>query len=331
MRLVAIFGVAAAADHDHSHRGARSATATYDWRRSRGGWNRGAFDDVQVGVSTTPFRGSTAVAAGLLTAGELRGPRFRRLYQDVHVAAHVDVDLALLAEAAFVLVDGRGVVGGWAAAELLGASCGPPGAPAEIIVPGRRRAQAGLLVREAVIPAAETTTVGPVTVTDERRTAFDLGRRPPLVEAVVAIDALSRVGEFAPAELIHFGYDHLGARGTGLLRAAVRLADPLSGSPMETRIRLALHRGGLPAPVLQHPVGPFALDLSYPDRLLAVEYDGREHRTAERALRDLRREAYLTRLGWAVLRFRARDVLGRPWWVADQVRRELVRRAANAA
>lgn len=280
---------------------------------------------------TTPFRGSTAVSAGQLTAGQLRGPRFRRLYQDVYVAADVAVDLALLAEAAFVLVGGRGVVGGWAAAELLDASCGPPDAPAEIIVPGRRRAQVRLLVREGVIPAAETTTVGMVTVTDERRTAFDLGRRPPLVEAVVAIDALSRVGGFAPSELIRFSYDHLGARGCGLLRAAVRLADPLSGSPMETRIRLALHRGGLPAPVLQHPVGPYALDLSYPGLLLAVEYDGREHRTAERALHDLRREAYLARLGWVVLRFRARDVMRRPWWVAGQVRRELARRGAAAA
>lgn len=295
------------------------------------GWNREAPGAVCVGVFTRPFRGSAAVAAGLVTAGRLRGPRFRRLFRDVYVAATADVDLAMLAEAAFVLVDGRGVVGGWAAAELLGASCGPEDAPVEIVVPTRRRTQPRLLVREEAIPESETTTVRGITVTDALRAAFDLGRRPPLVEAVVAIDALSRVGQFAPSSLITFGYAHLGAPGTALLRAAVRLANPLSGSPMETRIRYALHHGGLPTPVLQHPVGPYLLDLAYPSLLLAIEYDGREHRTAERALHDLRREAYLTRAGWDVLRFTAYEVRNCAEWVANTVRCELVSRGMIAA
>lgn len=280
---------------------------------------------------TRPFRGSAAVAAGLVTAAQLRGPRFRRLFRDVYVAATVDVDPALLAEAAFVLVDGRGVVGGWAAAELLGASCGPEGAPAEIVVPGRRRGQPGLLVREERIPETETRTVGGVVVTDERRTALDLGRRPPLVEAVVAIDALSRVGDFAPSDLIRLGYDHLGARGSRLLARAVRLSNPLSGSPMESRIRYAIHDARLPMPVPQHPVGPYRLDLAYPRQRLAIEYDGGEHRTAKRALHDLRREAHLTREGWDVLRFTAYEVLHKPWFVAATVHCELIRRGMIAA
>jgi hypothetical protein len=82
---------------------------------------------------TEPFRGSAAVAAGLVTRGRLRGPRFQRLFPDVYVAAEVEVDLALRARAAHVLVNGRGVLGGWSAAELLGASCGPADDPAEVI------------------------------------------------------------------------------------------------------------------------------------------------------------------------------------------------------
>jgi hypothetical protein len=207
----------------------------------------------------------------------------------------------------------------------------PPGAPAEIVVPTRRRAQTGMRVRHEALPDREVVEVGidhgTVRATCPRRAAFDLGRRPPIVEAVVAVDALSRVGEFAPRELVRFGYDHLGAPGSRLL-ARVALATPLSGSPMETRIRLALHHGGLPPPVLQHPVGPYALDLSYPAVRLAVEYDGREHLTPERARHDLRRQAALTAAGWTVLRFGAWDVLNRPWWVAAEVRRELGLRAA---
>lgn len=279
---------------------------------------------------TRPFRGSAAVAAGLVTPKELRGPRFRRLFRDTYVLATVKVDPALLAVAAFVATGGRGVLAGFSAAELLGASCGPLDAPVEIIAPGLR-ARPGLRVRHDVLPAGEVVDVEGVPVTDHRRTAFDLGRRPPLVEAVVAIDALSRVGEFAPGELIRVGYDHLGAPGSRLLVQAIPLATPLSGSPMETRIRLALHRAGLPAPVLQHPVGPYALDLAYPGILLAVEYDGREHLTPERARHDLRRQAALTAAGWTVLRFSAWEVMNRPGWVARQVRAELARRGLVAA
>jgi very-short-patch-repair endonuclease len=95
---------------------------------------------------------------------------------------------------------------------------------------------------------------------------------------------------------------------------------------METRIRLAIRSAGLPMPVLQHPVGAYDLDMAYPDVLLAVEYDGREHLTPDRARRDLRRQAYLSAAGWTVLRFGAADVLHRPWVVAAVVRRALMAR-----
>ena len=76
-----------------------------------------------------PFRGSTAVAAGLLTRGVLRGPRFRRLFPDVYAPARLETDLLLRSRAAGVLIGGRGVVAGYSAAELLGASSGPADAP----------------------------------------------------------------------------------------------------------------------------------------------------------------------------------------------------------
>ena len=115
-----------------------------------------------------------------------------------------------------------------------------------------------------------------------------------------------------------------GPRFRAQLAAAVRLADPRAQSPMESRIRLAIVFDGLPTPVLQHPVGPFLLDLAYPAVRLAIEYDGEAHRGQERALRDLDRQAYLTAAGWKVLRFTAAQVMRRPGWVAARVREELV-------
>ena len=72
------------------------------------------------------FRGSLAVAAGLVTPGQLRGPRFLRLFPDTYVrAGNEPPDLKLRSFAARAYVRGRGVLSGFSAAELLDASCGP--------------------------------------------------------------------------------------------------------------------------------------------------------------------------------------------------------------
>lgn len=93
---------------------------------------------------------------------------------------------------------------------------------------------------------------------------------------------------------------------------------------METRIRVAIHTDGIAAPVLQYLVGPYRLDMAYPGIRLGVEYDGRAHLEPERAMRDLDRQAYLSRAGWDVLRFQAFDVLNRPWRVAAKVREKII-------
>lgn len=273
-----------------------------------------------------PFRGTRAVAAGVLTPKVLRGQRFRRLFRDVYVAADVEVDLALRSRAAYLLVEGTGVVGGYSAAELMGASCGPRDAPAEIVDRTRIRSRPGLLVREEVVPPGERWRVGEVQVTSPLHTAFRLACRLPTVEAVVAVDALAHRFALDPWDVVRFGYRYLGATGSGRLPEIARLADALAESPMETRIRLAIRFDGLPVPVLQHRVGGYDLDMAYPEVLLAVEYDGREHLTPARARRDLDRQAYLSAAGWRVLRFGAADVLHRPTVVAAAVRRALTDR-----
>ncbi len=84
---------------------------------------------------------------------------------------------------------------------------------------------------------------------------------------------------------------------------------------METRLRLALTRGGLPLPVLQHRVcdgyGNFVarLDLAYVEARLGIEYDSERHWDPKVIRRDLRRQNALQALGWSLLRFTADDVL----------------------
>ncbi|TQM38314.1 endonuclease domain-containing protein [Pseudonocardia cypriaca] len=275
-----------------------------------------------------PFRGTAAVVAGLVTPKVLRGPGFRRLFTGIYIRADVQITLEVRSRAAHLLLDGRGVLGGFSAAELLGASCAPLGAPAEVVVArGGMTSRRGLLVRRDEFASVEVTEVVGCAVTGPLRTAYDLARRLPLVEAVVAVDALAFAQGIVPADMLLMARRRLGSRGTAQLPEVVALSNPFAESPMETRIRLALHFAGLPPPVLQHPVGPYRLDMAYPELMVAVEYDGRDHLDPDRALRDLHRATYLGRCGWLVMRFRAAVVLGRPWWIASTVRDALHRAA----
>ena len=145
------------------------------------------------------FRGSAAIAAGLVTKKVLRGPRYLRVFPDTYVRRDEEVDLRLRSLAAYRYVEGRGVLSGHSAAVLLGADCAPEDAPAEVTVPGGgQREHTGLLVHRGALAADEVRPCRGVLVTSGLRTGYDLGRRPGLVDAVVGIDALANVAGSIP-------------------------------------------------------------------------------------------------------------------------------------
>jgi very-short-patch-repair endonuclease len=274
-----------------------------------------------------PFRGSTAINGGLLTRGVLRGPRYRRLFPDVYPPATLEIDLALRARAAGVLVAGRGVVAGYAAAVLFEASSGPADALVDVLVPDNYRC-AGLRVRRERLDRQATRTLGGTPVTTPDRTAYDLARwAPNLTERVAAVDALAFRCGVRPAEVAILRNRHVGAHGGRDIAEVLALVDARSESPMESRVRVALVLGGLP-PEVQYPVvlrgRRYRLDLAYPPQRVAVEYDGEAHRSQRRARADLVREAALIAAGWRVLRFDADEVLFRPDRLVATVRAELV-------
>jgi hypothetical protein len=287
-----------------------------------------------------PFRGTEALAAGLLTRARLYGPRYRRVYPDVYLPADRELDLATRSRAAYLLVRDRGgVLAGYAAAAVLGVDCAPDDAPAEVLLATNSRPHPGLLIHRGTATGADLAVVGDLRVTSPLRTAWDLARRLPLVEAVVVVDALATgvagsggaaggdpaagtgavtggavAGGFAPAELLARRAAEPGARGSRRLVEAVALADPRAESPPETRLRVALVRAGLPRPEVQFPVLDeygFELaraDLAYPAAKLAIEYDGSTHFEPSRARRDRERDGELAGIGWQTLRVVADDV-----------------------
>jgi len=264
---------------------------------------------------TGPFRGDEALAVGELTRNELFGPRFQRLFPGVFAPAGLAVDFATRTRAAYLLVKGRGgVLAGYSAALLLGAECAPSDARAEVLVPSDARGHPGLRVRRDRLDDSEITRVDGCRVTSAARTAWDLARRLPLVEAVVAVDALAHVGKFRPASLLARRLAEPRARGCRRLDEVVDLCDCRAESPMETRLRLALVRGGLPRPEVQHRVldehgFPLArVDLAYPPARLAIEYDGSGHLERRRWSRDRARDTTLAGEGWQTLRFGPDDI-----------------------
>jgi hypothetical protein len=286
--------------------------------------------DVSVPGWPAVFRGSEAIRAGLVTKAKLRGPRFQRLFPDTYVRqTGKRPTLAERSAAAHVHARGHGVLSGYSAAEVLGASCGPADAPAELTMPGGGRSRPGLLVHSDRLVADEVQTCRGMSVTTPLRTAYDLTRRLDLVEAVVALDALARRGGFDPAELLRLAERYPGARGRAQLPRVVDLAARSSESPMETRLRLVLVLRGLPRPEVQYPVlddrrrRAVWLDLAYPAQRIGIEYEGVDHTRPEGVLRDVGRYTWLVDEGWRMFRFTKFEVYGEPDEVAATIGRAL--------
>ena len=282
-----------------------------------------------------PFRGSEAVAAGLLTPDQVRGPRFRRMFRDVYLPVDAQLDLAQRSRAGYLLVrDRRGALAGYSAAALLGADCAPADAPVEVVLPGCLHRRPELVAHRARLDTADLTVVAGCRVTTPIRTAWDLARRLPLVEAVVAVDALAHGGAFAPVELLARAAAEPGARGSRRLAEVIALAEPKAESPPETRLRVSLVRAGLPTPVAQYRVVDewdqvmARVDLAYPGAKLALEYDGAGHQDPRRTRRDKQRDAELAGYGWLTVRLLDDDLLATRRTV-DRVARLLELRGAE--
>jgi hypothetical protein len=162
----------------------------------------------------------------------------------------------------------------------------------------------------------------------------DLGSKPVLVDAVIALD-MALHQSLADIEEVRRWVDRHGwDKGIARLRRAVELAEPLTESPMETRLRLVIAGGGLPRPQAQVAIhdslGTFLgrADFLYRAERLILEYDGGTHR--ESLVEDDRRQNRLVGAGYRLLRFTAADVYGDPLAVVARIRGELaIRRLVN--
>lgn len=267
---------------------------------------------ITLSTMNEPFLGTEALAAGDITRFQLRR-HYVRLHQDVYLAKDLELTPTLRAKASWLRSRRRGVVAGFSASALHGARWINPAWPAAIIDTNRRPAP-GVRVWEEHIEADEIAVVDGMRVTSPARTALDIARRYPLGLAVAGIDALAQAVELKPADAELLVDRYRGRRGMARARRALELVDDGAQSPKETWLRLLLIRDGLPAPQTQIAVrDEFGyvvayLDMGWEDVMVAVEYDGDQHRT-DRAqyVRDIRRHEVVARKGWIVVRVVSED------------------------
>jgi very-short-patch-repair endonuclease len=102
-------------------------------------------------------------------------------------------------------------------------------------------------------------------------------------------------------------------------------------SELEAAFRRLCRRHRLPMPAVNARVHGHEVDFSWPEHRLIVETDGHhDHGTRAAFERDRARDAELIALGWRVVRFTYRQVMGRPGVVAGVIRRCLASPAGSA-
>ncbi|NUT08483.1 MAG: DUF559 domain-containing protein, partial [Hamadaea sp.] len=288
--------------------------------------------------SPSPFRARDWLAAGLLTRDELRGSRWRRLFRGVYVDADIPVDHRLRCSAAALLLPPGGAIALLSAAVLWDVPLLRSSEdPVTVVVPlsAKLRTQDHLIVHRMVLGPGDIGSRFGVPVTSALRTAFDLARLLPRIDAVVALDAFFQRRCVSPEKVLAYVDAHSGWPSVRSARVSLSLSDGRAESVMETRLRLLLVDGGLPGPALQVRITRILpdgrvrvlarVDLAYEDWKLAIEYDGDHHRERATHRKDMARQNEIYVEGWTVLRFNASDVLRFPDRTVATVRAMLLR------
>ncbi|ARG57834.1 MULTISPECIES: DUF559 domain-containing protein [Mycobacterium] len=275
------------------------------------------------------FLASEALADGALTRGQLRW-NYRRIQRGVYVPKDAPRTLRDDIRAAWLWSGRRGVIAGRAAAALHGARWVDDFTPVELLGP-LNHPPPGVIVRRERFSADDVVEVAGLRVTNAARTAFDLGRHLPRGMAVAHLDALAAVTGLKAADVTPLLDRYRGARNIRDCRKALSLMDSGAQSPKETWLRLVLVDAGLPKPATQIRVTDGRLvcylDMGWEEPMVALEYDGDQHRRERRQyVKDIHRAEVLNGLGWQVIKVINEDSAE---LIVKRIRDALARRASR--
>ncbi|OBA91278.1 hypothetical protein A5666_18395 [Mycolicibacterium fortuitum] len=275
-----------------------------------------------------PFIGPEALAAGVLTRGQLRW-RYASAHPRVYLPKDTVRTLHANTMAAWLWTGRRGIVAGRAAAALHGAQWVPDDAPVELITEhGRRRP--GVIVREERIRPDEVCQIGDFNVTTPLRTALDLARFLPRDDAVAHLDALAIATGIGAEQVLDLAARYRRLRGIRSARTALDLMDAGGQSPRETWLRLLLIDAGFRRPRTQIRVSDgfneAFIDMGY-DVKVGLDYEGKHHATDRpRYVHDIGRSELIEREGWIDIRVVAEHSKA---YILHRVREAFARRGAS--
>jgi hypothetical protein len=275
---------------------------------------------------TSPFSRAEARAAGL-TDRVLGGPRYRKVFTGVYVSSSIPDTLVVRCKAALKVAPDDAVVSHHTAARLWGGTV--PDSPNIHLAFARDvgTTVAGVKTHRFNRPMAVHRRHG-LLVTTPEQTLLHLARPLDLVELVACADQFVRRAVTTSFDLAEFARQY-GGQGSQLARHAAVLSRPRVDSGPETRVRLLMVLSGLPEPSVNHTITrpdgtvEYRLDLSFPDFLLAIEYDGRWHDTPEQRALDEARRADLMSRGWTFVILRAEDLYETPDQTVARLNAEL--------
>jgi hypothetical protein len=225
------------------------------------------------------FRGSEAVAAGFLHRDDLRTDRVQRLFRDVYTWTGVPVTHELRTRAAALALPAGTVITGRSAATLRGAQVCWTDDPVHVVAPlelrvGRRT---GVLLRRTELAPEDYAPWGPGNLASPLRMGLDLLLGRPLPESVADLDQALKAG-IIDRPTLAAALRSRRDKGIRIARQAEALATGVADSHPESKVRVHLVLAGLD-PVAQHWIEVEGeriaqVDLAFPKRRVAVEYDG---------------------------------------------------------
>ncbi|KUI39199.1 hypothetical protein [Mycobacterium sp. GA-2829] len=193
-----------------------------------------------------PIVGSEEIAAGRLTRGQLRW-NYTALHPDVYLHNDAPRTESRRILAAYLWTKRKGIVTGRAAAWEYGVYWALKSHDVDLIAPYRRPTP-GVEIHDERISDDEIRRGNWLTAASPARTALDVARRLPLVQAVAVLDALAAKNDFTKADVRQLIDRYAGMRGLPAAREAVSLMDAGSHSREESALRVGLVTAGIPTP-----------------------------------------------------------------------------------
>lgn len=253
-----------------------------------------------------PFTRADGLAAGI-SEWQLRGTAYVRLFRNVYVAREVTRTLAVRARAALLAAPPGSTVSHHTAAVLWGGIV-PASSPIHLCVPDKRDLRVDGIRTHRRSQEWPSTRVRRLAVTTPAQTFLDLASDLDLVDLVVLGDRLVRRNVTTTEHLIAAADEWAGRHAQLACRAASLVRKGVDSAP-ESRLRMLIVLAGLPEPtvnlILRDPENgdwQRRFELAYEDLMLAMEYEGRQHREdAEIWTADIERREDLDRRTWRVV------------------------------